>query len=97
MNNPSFKPVGTPLLWCVLLTTLLTGELKMPQIFKALATITVWVLFIGGWGYILSSFAQWAAVGFTTADWEPQAAWVALGTASFVLSVVVMKLRKALE
>jgi len=69
----------------------------MPSYFKALATITAWVLFIAGWGYILSSSAQWVAVGFTTAGWEPQAAFIALGTASFVLSVVVMKLRQGMK
>jgi len=69
----------------------------MPNIFKALATITAWVLFIAGCGQILSTFAQWAAVGFTTADWESQATFVAIGTASLVLSVVVMLLRKKME
>jgi len=69
----------------------------MPSYFKALATITAWVLFIAGWGHILSSSMQWAAVGFTTADWEPQAAFIAIGTASFALSVVVMILRKKME
>jgi hypothetical protein len=69
----------------------------VPKVFKTLATITVWVLFIGGWGYILSSFAQWAAAGFAPADWEHQATFVAIGTVSFFLSVVCMKLRQMLE
>jgi hypothetical protein len=70
---------------------------KMPDIFKALASVTAWALFIGGWGHSLSGFAQWAAGGFTTADWEPQAAFLAIGTVSFVLSVVVMRLRQKME
>jgi hypothetical protein len=69
----------------------------MPAHFKVLATIVVWVLFIGGWVHVLSSFAQWAANGFTTADWEQQAAFCAIGAVSFILSVVAMRLRQKME
>jgi hypothetical protein len=69
----------------------------MPKIFKALATITAWLLFIAGWVFLISSFIQWAAYGFAPEGWEPQAAFCGIGTASFVLSVVVMKLRQGMK
>ncbi len=71
----------------------------MPPIFKALATITVWVLFIWGCVTILS-----ATVGYywnvAEGDYSPTIASLAswgIGTAELVLSVVCMKLRKMLE
>ncbi len=66
----------------------------MPSYFKALATISVWVLFIAGLGHIGSTFIEWARSGFTTDMWEQQAAFIAIGTVSITLSVVVMKLRQ---
>ena len=69
----------------------------MPKIFKALATIGAWVLFIFGLGYLVSTFIQWAASGFAVGAWQQQAAFCGIGTASVILSVVAMKLRKMLE
>ena len=69
----------------------------MPNIFKALATISVWVLFVFGLGCIVSTFIQWVASGFAVGAWEQQAAFNGIGAASIILSVVAMKLRKMLE
>jgi hypothetical protein len=69
----------------------------MPDIFKALATTTAWALFIAGWIHNLTSFVAYAAGGFAGEDWQRQATFVGIGTVCFVLSVVVMKLRKGLE
>jgi hypothetical protein len=67
----------------------------MPQIFKALATITAWFLFI--WGLILSVFDGFVLpiVGKITMT-EAYFA-TGLGIASLILSVVAMKLRKMLQ
>ena len=71
----------------------------MPQIFKALATITAWALFIAGW----LSFAFWVMVVISRAaspaaeeSYIPMAQF-ALGVVCLALSVVVMKLRQTLE
>lgn len=67
----------------------------MPQIFKALATITAWFLFI--WGLILSVIDGFVfpIVGKVTMT-EAYLA-TGLGIASLILSVVAMKVRKMLE
>jgi len=68
----------------------------MPPIFKALATIAVWILFIGGCVWIVGGFA--ALMG---APGPPGTAPVpfrfAGGGGFLVLSVVVMKLRQKME
>jgi hypothetical protein len=67
----------------------------MPQIFKALATITAWFLFI--WGLILAVIDGFVfpIVGKVTMT-EAYFA-TGLGIASLILSVVAMKLRKMLQ
>ena len=67
----------------------------MPPIFKALATITAWFLFI--WGLILAVFDGLVLplVGQITMT-EAYLA-TGLGITSLILSVVAMKLRKMLE
>ncbi len=70
----------------------------MPPIFKALATITVWVLFIGGLITLVITTINWAViVGFIG---KPPLAifmgWGA-GTAELILAVCAMKLRQMLE
>ena len=69
-------------------------EGAMPPIFKALATITAWVLFIfgllsllGGFGRIFAGSPQ---LGLVTA-------YFGFGVIGLFLSVVVMKIRKMLE
>ena len=63
----------------------------MPPIFKALASITVWILFVTGCLVILTCLPlPYLDFG---GNWQR----LAVGVASLVLSVVTMKLRKSLE
>ena len=71
----------------------------MPDIFKALATITAWVLFIWGCITILSATVGYYW-GYAEGDYSPGisslASW-GVGTVELVLSVVVMRLRQKME
>ncbi len=69
----------------------------MPNIFKALASISVWILFLLGCSYIISTFISWASGGFGMADWQVHIAAEVIGITAIILSVVAMKLRKNLE
>ena len=73
----------------------------MPDIFKALATITAWTLFIIGWVAGLSTFIGGIIGGGLYGGTEPPPmifpAMFAVTLASFVLAVVVMVLRKKME
>jgi hypothetical protein len=65
----------------------------MPPVFKALATIAAWVLFIYGWlgilgGLVICGMQTAGLVGWLHAF---------VGVASLVLSVVVMKLRQGMR
>lgn len=63
----------------------------MPPIFKALASITVWILFVTGCLVILTGLPiPYLDFG---GNWQR----LAVGVASLFLSVVVMKMRKTLE
>ena len=71
----------------------------MPQSFKALASITVWLLFIVGWLGVLAGIA--GAVGlstelFLTPGLLAIVAAFGGGVACFILSVCAMKLRQML-
>ena len=73
-------------------------EGEMPPIFKALATITVWILFIWGCVTILSASINWLVfVGFTSEP--PICAFMGwgLGAVELILAVVVMRLRQKME
>jgi hypothetical protein len=65
----------------------------MVRVFKVLATIVAWILFvlgiIGVGGTLMAHLAAGEA-------WQPYGAW-ALTLAYLVLAVVVMKLRQMLE
>lgn len=63
----------------------------MPPIFKALASIVVWILFVNGCLVILT------ALPIPYLDFGGNWQRLAVGIASLVLSVVVMKMRKMLE
>lgn len=73
----------------------------MPQIFKALATINAWVLFVMGWLVLLIGVLIMPTVEGTLFAGEapPLLFWVACATAmaTLALSVVLMKLRQMLE
>jgi hypothetical protein len=69
-------------------------EANMPSIFKALATITVWILFVYGCVGVLFVCGGVAhAVGGTPLIID---AWVA-SILSLIFAVAAMKLRKMLE
>ena len=69
----------------------------MPQIFKALASITVWVLFVWGCITILSAtVGYYASIGWGSPTMANFMSW-GVGTAQLVLAVVCMKLRQMLE
>ena len=65
----------------------------MPPIFKALASITVWILFINGCVGIIGSAVSRLIMGEAPG---PMIAWV-IATTSLILAVVAMKLRQMLE
>jgi len=65
----------------------------MPTIFKALATITAWVLFIFGSLSLLGGFGRI----FGSAEINLVTAYFGFGVGGLFLSVVVMKLRQMLE
>ena len=68
----------------------------MPPIFKALASITVWILFVNGClGLIGSATARIGMIGMEE-TLGPIVAW-AIGVASLILAVLSMKLRQMLE
>lgn len=63
----------------------------MPPIFKALASITVWILFINGCAGLLHWLIQHIVSGGACIF------LLGMGVASLFLSVVAMKLRQMLE
>jgi hypothetical protein len=65
----------------------------MPPIFKALATITAWVLFIYGWLAILGGLVICGMGTTSLVGWLHQF----VGIPSLVLSVVVMRLRQGMK
>jgi len=73
----------------------------MPPIFKALATVTVWILFVFGCLLLLmpSVMGTIGGIFFRPGVPPPLLLYIAygLGVASLILSVCAMKLRKMLE
>ena len=72
----------------------------MPPIFKALATINAWTLFVVGWIALIAGYARLigAYAGIAEAPGLPPAQMPLIGGfAGLTLSVVVMKLRQMLE
>ncbi len=69
----------------------------MPNIFKALASITAWILFLGGCIGILSTSISWTIGGVT----EPPTLYQQFGwlfsAAQLTMAVVVMILRQKME
>ncbi len=67
-------------------------------IFKALASITAWILFVSGCLALISRAVVWLTViGFTGTDTSQLAMDFFVIIALFVAAVVVMVLRKKLE
>ena len=73
----------------------------MPSIFKALASILAWALFIGAWIIGLMRMAQGIIGGqmwtLAAEGQEWMFAYIALAIVCATLSVVVMRLRKSLD
>ncbi len=73
----------------------------MPGIFKALASITAWILFIGGLITLVSNLVMPALDGqlYVVGVTPPIQFFIGLGLATIqlALAVVVMKLRHMLE
>ena len=75
----------------------LIGGSRMP-IFKALASITAWILFISGCLALISRAVVWLTViGFTGTETSQLATDFFVIIALLVAAVVVMRLRKALD
>ena len=74
----------------------------MPQIFKALATVNVWALFIIGWVSLIAGYIQLLGIyiGIEMIAIPPGAPSVCMplvgGFTCLALSVVLMKLRQLL-
>ena len=71
----------------------------MPPIFKALATITAWVLFISGLINALSTFLMGIITGNLYGGEPPihLPIFFLVAVAQLVLAVVVMRLRQKME
>ncbi|GAG17136.1 unnamed protein product [marine sediment metagenome] len=73
----------------------------MPHIFKTLATIGAWTLFIAGWLFALVNLiiAILTGVMFTAGaeGWVEVLAYFVLAIVCIPLSVVVMRLRQKME
>jgi L-cystine uptake protein TcyP (sodium:dicarboxylate symporter family) len=74
---------------------------KMPDIFKALATITAWILWIAALVMGFSTFIVGTIAGdlFSTTEVEPVGYAISFAVAGFyaILAVVIMILRKKME
>jgi len=69
----------------------------MPPIFKALATISAWFLFIAGWLHLApSTIFPLLQIG-REAPAMGVYAGTAVGAACFILAVVAMRLRQKME
>ncbi len=75
----------------------------MPQIFKGMATVAVWTLFIIGWISLIAGYVNLLALyfGLPFASMPPgiPPVWMSLigGFICLALSVALMKLRQMLE
>ncbi len=70
----------------------------MPNIFKALASITAWILFVSGCLALISRAVVWLTViGFTGSDTSQLAMDFFVVIALLVAGVVVMRLRQKME
>ena len=82
---------------CILYTALLTGGESMPQVFKALASISAWILFIAGCLNFVVTLVTLPIGGVTAQEWIHTAAFFLIATISVMFAVVAMKLRQMME
>jgi len=62
----------------------------MPPVFKALASIVAWILFVLGCAGVIRYYV-------TVGMGEPMMAIIAIAVACFILSVCAMRLRQKME
>ena len=80
------------------LSSMEKGEKEMSPVFKTLASITVWVLFVSGCITVSVTTLNWIAIVGLIGKPDPAmfTGW-GLGTAQLILSVVAARLRQMLE
>jgi hypothetical protein len=66
----------------------------MPKIFKALVSISVWILFVWGCVLLINSMVL-MIIGW--ADWQPTMAGFGIATVSLALAAVAAMIRQKLE
>jgi len=72
----------------------------MPAIFKALASIVVWILFVFGCVALIGGFVRAVGASLDLLPVSPRpiiGAYFSGGIVSLILSVVAMKLRQSME
>ena len=69
----------------------------MPPIFKALASISAWLLFIVGCLTYIITLVTLFAGGVGAGEWLHTVAFFTFATISIIASVVAMKLRQTME
>ena len=69
----------------------------MPPIFKALTTISAWILFITGCLTYVITLITFLAGGVAADEWMHTVAFFTFATISMIASVVAMKLRQTME
>lgn len=69
----------------------------MPQIFKALASISAWILFVAGCVNYIITLVTLPAGGVAAEEWMHTAAYLAIATASIIGAVAAMRLRQKME
>lgn len=69
----------------------------MPPIFKALASISAWILFIVGCLTYTITLVTLLAGGVAAGEWMHTVAFFTFATISIIASVVAMKLRQMME
>ena len=73
----------------------------MPPVFKALATVVAWILFVFGCLALLAGFGRIVGLVLGLASVPPSvnlmAGYFGIGIISLILSVVAMRLRQKLE
>lgn len=72
----------------------MAGGAEMPQIFKSLVSICVWILFVWGCVLLINSMVL-MIIGW--ADWQPTMAGFGIAIVSLALAAVAAMIRRKLE
>ena len=68
----------------------------MPSIFKSLATISAWILFITGCLTYIVTLVTFFVGGIDTGEWMHTVAFFTFAAISIIAAVVAMKLRQTM-